>query len=336
MEEVRWGMIGCGDVTERKSGPAFQQVEGSRLVAVTCRSVERARDFAARHGILRRYDDPDKLIADPEVNAVYIATPPDSHAHYTLLAAQAGKAVYVEKPMARTYAECQAMIQACRGAGVPLFVAYYRRCLPAFLKVKELVDNGAVGKVRFVSVQLVYPPRPGDDDAEHRPWRVRPEISGGGYFYDLASHQLDYLDFLFGPITSTAAQAANQAGLYQPEDFVAAAWRHASGVMGSGVWCFSGAPGQQTDRAEIIGSGGRITFSFFAHTPVCLENEAGVMEFPFPRRDPIQLPLIQKVVSALLGEGSAPSTGESAARTNLVMEQIIRQGARAGQDDRSY
>jgi predicted dehydrogenase len=329
MEEVLWGMIGCGDVTERKSGPGFQQVAHSRLVAVASRSAENAQAYASRHNVPRWYQNGSELIADPQVNAIYIATPPDSHAEYTLLAAQAGKPVYVEKPMARTYAECLAMNQACQEAGVPLFVAYYRRCLPGFLKVKELVESGAVGAVRFISIHLIYGPRPGDEDADNLPWRVRPEISGGGHFYDLASHQLDYLDYLFDPIVSTAAQTANQAGLYPPEDIVTAAWRHASGVLGSAVWCFSAAPAEQTDRAVIVGSHGRITFSFFDHSPVCLETERGVETFPFPRRDPIQLPLIQLVVDALRGKGSAPSTGESAARTNRIMEQMIQQGAAA-------
>src|SRR5687768_17696565 len=124
MKPIRWGIIGCGDVTEVKSGPALQNAEHSRLVAVMRRTGSLARDYAERHGVPRWYDDADALIGDPEVDAVYVATPPDSHKDYTLRAARAGKPVYVEKPMALNFAECQAMVQACRDAGVPLFVAF--------------------------------------------------------------------------------------------------------------------------------------------------------------------------------------------------------------------
>ena len=229
MDEINWGIIGCGDVTEVKSGPAFSRVEHSSLSAVMRRDGEKARDYARRHQVPRWYDQADALIDDPEVNAIYIATPPDSHCAYTLRAAQAGKPVYVEKPMARTYAECQQMIEACQSAGVSLFVAYYRRCLPLFVKIRELIHSGAIGDVRVVSVQLIHAVHPGDEDV---PWRVRPEIAGGGHFYDLASHQLDYLDYLLSPIRAAGGQAANQAGLYPAEDCVTASWRHEFGRAG--------------------------------------------------------------------------------------------------------
>jgi len=322
MDEIRWGMIGCGDVTEVKSGPAFNIIEHSSLVAVMSRDAEKARDYALRHGVSRWYNRAEDLLNDPELNAVYIATPPDAHCEYTLLAARAGKHVYVEKPMARTHAECVQMIDACRAAGVKLFVAYYRRCLPLFLKIRDLVNNGAIGSPRFVSIQLVHTFHEGDD---RLPWRVRPEIAGAGHFYDLAAHQFDYLDYLLGPVTAVDGQAANQAGLYPAEDMVTAAWRHESGVLGSGVWCFTASPERRTDFAEITGSLGRLTFPFFDPGPLRLETAHGVEEFAFPRQDPIQQPLIQRVVDELrgIGIGTCPSTGATAARTNAVMEKIV-------------
>jgi predicted dehydrogenase len=320
MDEIRWGIIGCGDVTEVKSGPAFNRVEHSSLVAVMRRDGEKARDYALRHQVPRWYDQVNALIDDPEVNAIYIATPPDAHCDYTLRAARAGKPVYVEKPMARTHAECLKMIEGCQHAGVSLFVAYYRRCLPLYLKVQELITNGVIGSVRFVSIQLVHSAHEGD---EHQPWRVRPEIAGGGHFYDLASHQLDALDFLLGPVTAVGGQSANQAGLYPAEDIVTASWRHASGALGSGVWCFTAAPGRRTDLTEITGSQGRLSFSFFESQPLVLETSHGVEEIHFPRQDPIQQPLIQTVVDDLRGVGHCPSTAESGARTNAVMEKIV-------------
>ena len=158
MDQVRWGIIGCGSVTEVKSGPALYKAEGSSLVAVMRRQGALAEAYARRHGVPCWYDDAQALIDDPSVNAVYVATPPSTHCEYTQRAAQAGKPVYVEKPMARTHAECQAMIAACREAGVPLFVAYYRRMLPRFRKIKALIDEGAIGEVRTVSVTLYQHP----------------------------------------------------------------------------------------------------------------------------------------------------------------------------------
>jgi len=151
MTSIRWGILGCGDVTEVKSGPAFSKIEHSKLVAVMRRNGEKARDYAKRHGVPRWYDSADALIHDTDVDAIYIATPPSSHAAYAIAAMQAGKPVYVEKPMALNGAECEQMLQVSETTGVPLFVAYYRRCLPYFVKVKELLESGAIGKVRFVA-----------------------------------------------------------------------------------------------------------------------------------------------------------------------------------------
>jgi predicted dehydrogenase len=320
MERIRWGIIGCGAVTEVKSGPALQQAEGSELVAVMRRSGAEAADYARRHGVPRWYTDADQLIGDSDVDAVYIATPPDSHAEYVQRVANAGKPVYVEKPMARNHGECTAMLAACEGAGVPLFVAYYRRRLPGFLMVEELLKEGRVGAVRGVTLQLLQPPLEAGDAL---PWRVLPEISGGGLFFDLASHQFDLLDYLLGPVTSARGQAVNQAGLYPAEDAVSAAFTFASGALGSGLWCFAASNSQRTDRIEIIGSRGSITCSTFAPAPVQLWTESGLEEFPWSMPDHVQLPLIQTVVDQLLHRGVCPSTGASAARTSHVLDRIV-------------
>lgn len=318
MEQVRWGIIGCGDVTEVKSGPALQKASGSALVAVMRRSADRARDYAERHGVQRFYADADALIGDPEVNAVYIATPPDVHAEYAVRAARAGKPVYVEKPMARTHAECLRMIEACESAQVPLFVAYYRRALPYFLKVKELVEDGAIGAVRSAHITLLQKPLVADP--ARLPWRVEPTISGGGLFFDLASHQLDFLDFLFGPIERASGAVANRAGLYPAEDTVSAAFQFASGLTGSGSWCFCAA--ESRDRIELIGESGQIDFSTFSFAPIALRN-SGEHTFDIAPPAHVQLPLVQTVVDALLGKGHCPSTGQSGARASAVMEQIV-------------
>lgn len=332
MDVVRWGIIGCGDVTEVKSGPALQKAANSQLVAVMRRNGDKAKDYAMRHGVGKWTDDADAIIHDPEVDAVYIATPPDSHAEYTKRVAAAGKPVYVEKPMGRTHAECQEMIEACRQANVPLFVAYYRRRLPTFVYVKELLDAGAIGAVRTVIVNLLQSPRPNDHDAANRPWRIRPEISGGGYFFDLASHELDILDYLLGPIVEAEGIKGNQARLYEAEDIVTGVFRFApqqgnnsgSGVQGVGVWAFTVDPHERRDSIEIIGDKGRIQFACFAlDEPVIVVREGVVEEKRFTMPDHVQQPLIQTIVDELLGRGKCPSTGESGARASWVMEQLV-------------
>ena len=321
MRTIRWGIIGCGNVTEVKSGPGFQKARHSTLVAVMRRNGNLARDYATRHGVSRWYDDAAGLIHDPEVDAVYIATPPSSHKAYTLMSAEAGKPVYVEKPMALSFSECQEMIEKCRSAGVPLLVAYYRRALPRFLKIKELVDSVAIGEVRFVSVTLYQPTAPEDLTSETLPWRVVPEIAGGGRFVDLASHTLDFLDYILGPIAEVHGLASNQAGRYVAEDIVTATFKFASGAHGVGIWCFSSF--DNCDVTEIVGNEGKLSFSTFDAQPVRLTTREGVQEFPFDYPQHIEQPLIQTVVDELNGIGKCPSTGESAARTSWVMDRML-------------
>lgn len=323
-ETLRWGIIGCGDVTEVKSGPAFQRADRSALVAVMRRDGAAAADYARRHGVPRFYDDDAALIADPAVDAVYVATPPSSHATYALAAARAGKPVYVEKPMALDHGQCRAMIDGCAHAGVPLFVAYYRRALPRFLKVKAIIDEGTIGAVRLVSIALWQPARPQDADRKNPPWRVVPAIAGGGLFVDLACHTLDLLDFLVGPIVRVAGHRGNLGALYDAEDVVSASFVFQSGAQGAGAWCFTAA--ESVDRVEIVGSRGSLAFSTFGPDPVTLVTEGQRAAFDIPHPPHIQQPMIQSVVDALTIGGACASTGDSAARTSWVMDQILAGG----------
>ena len=325
MRTIRWGIIGCGDVTEVKSGPGFQKADHSELVAVMRRRGDLAKDYAERHGVPRWYDNAATLISDSEVDAVYIATPPSSHKEYTLMSAAAGKPVYVEKPMALNFAECEEMIAACRRAGVPLFVAYYRRALPRFLKIKELVDSGAIGEVRFVHITFYQPMTPEDQNPGTQTWRVDPAVGGGGRFVDLASHMLDFLDYTLGPIVEVQGMAANQAGKYNAEDIVSGTFRFASGIQGVGTWCFSAF--ENCDITEIVGSEGKVSYSTFDPQAVTLSTRDGVKEFAIDYPQHIEQPLIQTVVNELNGIGKCPSTGETGARTSWVMDQMLLQVA---------
>ena len=323
LDQVNWGIIGCGDVTEVKSGPAFSKVPHSRVVAVMRRDAEKAADYAKRHHVPTWYDDADALINDPKVNAVYVATPPDSHADYAIRAMRAGKPVYVEKPMALNAAECEAMNQVSRETGVPLFVAFYRRALPYFMKVKELIDQRVIGDIRYVSVQLNWQPAAREMGEGPEPnWRVSPAISGGGLFHDLASHQFDFLEYALGPIKIASGIARNQAGLYTADDVVVANFEFESGVLGTGNWCWTVNKEQRIEETQLIGSKGKITFSFFEKFIIKVETESGAEQLTVPFPEHVQQPLIKLIVKDLRGEGKSPSTGENGARSNRLLDWI--------------
>ena len=308
MKTVNWGIVGCGNVCERKSGPAMYKTPHSALAAVMRRDAEKAADFARRHNVPKSYTAAAALIADPEL---------------AVQALEAGKPVYVEKPMAMNHAECLEMIAAAEKAGQKLFVAYYRRALPYFLKVKELLDGGSVGQPLTAEVRLLRPERPEDRDPARLPWRLRREVGGEGYFHDLAPHTLDILDFLLGEITDARGCKSNLGGFYDVADTVTAASRFRSGVTGTGTWCFVAPPQAVEDSVAITGRKGIIRFSTFTFSPIELTTAGGTERFRIDPPEHIQGPLIETIVAELRGEGRCPSTGTSAARTSRVMDRII-------------
>ena len=321
LDEVRWGVLGCGAVTEVKSGPALQRVPGSRLVAVMRRSGALAADYARRHGVPRWYDDADALLSDPEVNAVYIATPPGSHLAFALLACAHKKPVYVEKPMARNHAECLRMVEAFQTAKVPLFVAYYRRALPRFLKARELIAERALGRITGVGCRLAGDYHRHAVAGAPLPWRLRPEESGGGLLLDLGSHTLDLLDWLVGPLENVSGAAANVASQHEVEDNVVMQFRLASGALGTARWNF--AAGASADEILIEGDEGELKLTTFGDDPVELRRASGIERFAIAHPAHIQEPMIATVVGELRGEGRCESTGASAARTQAVMDAAL-------------
>lgn len=324
MKEIYWGFIGCGEVTEKKSGPAFGEVEGSRVVAVMSRNEAKARSYAGRHGVPRWYTDAQQLIDDPEVNAVYIATPPSSHATYAVMCMRSGKPCYVEKPLASSYEDCIRVNRISEQTGVPCFVAYYRRYLPYFNKVRSIITEGSIGKVLTVQLQFAVPPRDLDYTATASlPWRLQPDISGGGYFYDLAPHQLDLLQELFGVIVRAHGYPTNRAHLYQAEDTISAAFIFDSGISGSASWCFVGHESAKADRITVIGDKGILSFSVYTYDPIHLVTNAGVQSIIVPNPPYVQLPIITSVIRHLQGLGTCTATSVSATPVNWVMDRIL-------------
>jgi predicted dehydrogenase len=319
-KNIRWGIIGCGDVTEKKSGPAYQKTEGFEIVAVMRRDAEKAADYAKRHGIKKFFSDADALINDPEVDAVYIATPPDSHKLYGLKVAEAGKICCIEKPLAPNYQDSKAIYEAFNDKNIPLFVAYYRRSLPRFNKVKKWLKANSIGQIRHINWNLSKPASPQDLSGIYN-WRTDSKIAVGGYFDDLASHGLDLFNFLLGDIKEVSGISINQQELYSAKDALVACWLHENGITGTGSWNFGCVT--REDKVIIYGSQGTIEFSIFDENPIILNNENGKIELFIEHPENVQLHHVQQMREQLLNGGIHPSSGKSATHTSWIMDRIM-------------
>jgi len=314
---IRWGILGCGDVTEVKSGPALQNADRSSVVACMRRDAAKAEDYAERHNIERAYSDADELIHDDDVDAVYIATPPDSHAELAIRALNVGKPVLVEKPIALTVEEADAMTEASRVNKTSLVVAYYRRALPRFEKLREIVQGGQVGEPRCVQVQHFKR----SQDRPRQDWKLDPKVGGGGYFMDMQTHVLDWLDYVFGPATSVTGQVRQQSVDYPAEDLVSYSIGYET-IVANGICAY--ATNQSKESVTIHGSKASASMSFFAPSPIVL-SENGVRTV-HDVRDPkhVHQPLIARTIDHLLNGSANPSPAEAARRTTAVVEQLYR------------
>jgi 1,5-anhydro-D-fructose reductase (1,5-anhydro-D-mannitol-forming) len=319
-KNIRWGIIGCGDVTEVKSGPAYQKTESFTIVAVMRRDAEKAADYVKRHGIKKYYTNADELINDPEVDAVYIATPPDTHKYYGLKVAKAGKTCCIEKPLAPNYQDCLEITKAFENKNIPLFVAYYRRTLPRFEQIKKCIESKRIGEIRHVRWHLSKTTSDQDRSGEYN-WRTDEKVAPAGYFDDLASHGLDLFIHYFGNIKEVSGISLNQQSLYTAKDAVTAHWLHESGITGSGSWnfgCF-----EREDSVEIYGSKGKITFAIFDNEPIIIKTEEGESIHNIEHPENIQLHHVELMREHLLGNSKHPSVGKTASHTSWVMDQII-------------
>ena len=320
---VNWGIIGCGDVCEVKSGPAFNKVDNSKLVAVMRRNPDKAKDFARRHGVPKYYSDADELINDKEVNAIYIATPPSSHESYLEMTLKAGKPVYVEKPVTINAASLERMIEMEKLYDCKVSVAHYRRGLPLFNKIKQLVNEGAIGKVKLILLRTLQPPVSKIITQTEDNWRINPEISGGGFFHDLSPHQLDIMCWIFGTPQQVYVQVANQGKLYNAPDLTMVQLAFVNDIYFNGVWDFNVSEAATADSCEIIGDKGAIRFSFFRVSTIELTTTAGTetLELEYPPN--IQQPHINNVVRFFRGEDVNPCTLQDALVTMRVMDKAV-------------
>ncbi len=312
---MNWGIIGCGDVVYRKSGKPFDWEEKSKVLAVMCRNLEAAEKYAKERHVPEFYNDAEKIISHKDIDAIYIATPPSTHMPYAKRAIMEGKPVYIEKPLGMNTGECEEMLALAKEKNVPVFVAFYRRALPKFNEIKQLIDDGEIGDVRFVHIKQYI--KAGDGAYE---WRRDPAISGGGLFHDLACHTLDILDFIISPIETVHGFSANQRKMFESDDIVTTSFQFANGVLGTGVWCSDVA--EEEDRVEIIGNKGKLVFSIFESDLTIVRGDS-VEEKICERAEFIQEHMIHNVISAINGTEKALSTGESALRTVRVMDRIL-------------
>jgi predicted dehydrogenase len=312
MSKINWGIIGCGDVTEKKSGPAFNKIANSSLVAVMRRNAAKAADYAQRHGVENWYSDADELMDNKEVNAIYIATPPSSHMDYAVAALKKGFNVYVEKPVTRNANEARKIAETVQQyPNQKLTVAHYRRAVPMFLKVKQLLENELIGEVRTVQIRMWQSRKPALIADVATNWRIQPELSGGGYFHDLAPHQLDLMLFYFGEPAHYHGFSLNQSGATPADDHVCGQILFKNKVVVNGSWCFNIAENQTTDTCEIIGTKGRVTFPFFGnYINWKTDEEEQTMTFTHPEH--IQQPMIEKIVAYFNDEGSNPCSIDEA------------------------
>jgi predicted dehydrogenase len=320
-KEIQWGIIGCGDVCEVKSGPAFNKVDHSTLVAVMRRDTVKAADYARRHNVAKFYNDARQLIDDADVNAVYVATPPASHETYTLDTIEAGKPVYVEKPVTVNSESCRRMIDATKTSGVKVSVAHYRRALPIFKKIKSLIETGAIGKVSLILVHTLQ--APADNIRYEQNWRIDPAVSGGGLFHDLSPHQLDIFYWIFGPPKEVQGRSGNQRRLYHAPDITTVDAVYQDDVCLRGIWAFNVPLPAQKECCEIIGDKGKLTFSFFSKSALDIETTEGTERLAFDYPVNIQQPMIDEVVKYFRGEGRNPCSLEDALVTMKMMDATL-------------
>ncbi len=317
-ETIRWGILGAGDVCEVKSGPAFQKAANSELIAVMRRDGDKAADFARRHGVATWYDTVDGLLSDAAVDAIYIATPPRHHLEHCLAALAAGKHVYLEKPMAMNSAECAQIVEAEKQSPGRVVVAHYRRELPAFRKIGEVIKSGAIGKVRLAEVNFYLPEQNTLNPDGPDNWRLDPEISGGGLFHDLSPHLLDLLLVYFGVPLRYEGFSTRLNRLPGVDDFVQGTIVFDNQIIFRGCWCFCVAPCAASERLVITGSRGQVSAPFFGdEVRLCSDGEETLIPFANPAN--IQLPMVEAATSYFLGHGACPCPSADGLR---VMEMI--------------
>ena len=318
MERLRWGLIGCGDISTKRVAPALRDLPNCDLVAVARARVDLARSFAEQFGARKWRPDWEALALDQEIDAVYIATPVHLHAAQTIAAAEAGKHVLCEKPMALNVEECERMIAACRAHHVKLGVAYYRHFYPAIARVKEVIRSGEIGQP--VVAQLNAFERFNPDPGHARHWLVEKAKAGGGPMFDFGCHRIEVLLNIFGPITRTTGSTANVLFDRDVEDTAVALFEFEGGMRG--VLTVTHAACEPQDTVGIFGSEGSIHIPVLNQGVMRIKTAASERAETHPPHPNLHQPLIDDFTQAVLAD-RVPQVGGAIGREVAKIEAEI-------------
>ncbi|MGF1579958.1 MAG: Gfo/Idh/MocA family protein [Gemmataceae bacterium] len=313
---LRWGILGVGDIAQKRAAQAIIDEGNSQLVAACRRNEAKLREFCQRFEVPRAYQADAELIADEDIDIVYVATPVNLHLPQTLAAAKAGKHVLVEKPMACSTTECDQMVDVCREAGVTLGVAYYRRFYPIVLRMKEIIKSGEIGIPMSVMAVTSTPlaMNPGDDGY----WRVIPEASGGGALMDMGSHRIDLFLDMFGQVVDGKALCDTLVGDYEGEDCASVVLRFRSGVHGN-LQCFF-RTNVGADEFIITGTKGRLIASPLNRDKLIVQVNGERRTESHPPATNLHGPLVADFAEAIRTQRQPVVTGEAGRETNQVIE----------------
>ncbi len=321
MKKIRWGLIGCGDISRKRVAPALRDLPTVDFLAVSRARAELAQEFAEEFGARKWYADWRELLADDEIDAVYIATPVHLHAEQTIAAAEAGKHILCEKPMAMNVAECDRMIAACAANNVRLSIAYYRHFYPVVARVKEILASGEIGKPVLAQINAFE----FNDmkSADPRYWFFTKEKSGGGPMMDFGCHRIEVLTNIFGAIVDVQAFTDNLLFNRVVEDTSAAFFKFASGMRAT--LTVTHAAHESQDTLDIFGSEGSLHITKLNQGDLRIVTKSGERQELHSPHDNIQLPSIEDFTNAILENRTPQIVGGTGLNVARIEAQIYRQ-----------
>lgn len=319
MDVLKWGLIGAGDIARKRIAPALVDLPNCELVAVSRGRPELAEAFAAEFGVKRWYADWLEILTD-EIDAVYIATPVFLHPEQTIAAAEAGKHILCEKPMALNVEECDRMIAACKANNVKLGIAYYRRFYPVLESVRQVIASGEIGKVVFAQMNAFEYFDPAPDNRRH--WLLEKAKSGGGPMMDFGCHRLEVLTDLFGTVRRTESIVSNIAFEREVEDTAAVLLQFESDTCAALI--VSHASHEPQDTFEIFGTTGSINIPVLNSGDIRIKTAAGETTESHPPHANIHQPLIEDFTDAVLIGREPRVSGETGRLIALLEDEIYR------------
>jgi predicted dehydrogenase len=318
MKRVKWGLVGCGDISRKRVAPALLQLENSHLIGISRAHVDRLAEFALEFSVQRTFRDWRKLIDDSEIDAVYVATPVNLHAPITISAADAGKHVLCEKPMAISTSECDEMIAACRRNSVQLGIAYYRHFYPVLKRIRELIQSGEIGQPVIVQMNAFEFYNPSPDDPRY--WFLKKEYAGGGPMFDFGCHRIQVLVDLLGPIKETRSSLKRLVFEREVEDTATAILEFASGTQATIT--VTHAANEAQDTLDIYGTEGSIRVENLNGGTIQIITDSSRREEAHPPHSNLHEPLIDDFATAILEERSPAVGGEQGREVNRILSEI--------------